>query len=150
MDGALHQGAGRSRATLFPGMTTPNYTRWAIATLWDGAASSACALLAWCATADRLASTRGGDVVLLSREPSGDCPFAQRVWDKETANLVTDYMRRVAPNSTSLTLAKWMVFGLLHYQIVLFADLDVDVTCVTRIELVGPFSCLLPSLSMPS
>ena len=101
--------------------------RWAIATLWDGAEAFACALPLWCANADRLAGTRDGDVVLLAPQPSADCPFARHIWHKDTAQLINDYMKRVAVNSTSLTLAKWMVFGLVEYQVVFFADLDVDV-----------------------
>ena len=101
--------------------------RWAIATLWDGAEAFACALPVWCANADRLAGTRGGDVVLLAPQPSADCPFARRIWHKRTARLIKDFMTRVAVDSTSLSLAKWMVFGLVEYQIVFFADLDVDV-----------------------
>lgn len=121
----------------------PAGLRAAIVTLWDGDASFACAVMHWCDHAQRLAdvfrahlgirtdlvtvltTSRGDDVV------KSDCPQLQVV--RPDAALL-DAVKRFATIGCKkgswagglVNMYKWLVFGLVQYQFIIYADIDVE------------------------
>ena len=107
----------------------------AIATLWDGSAQYECALLLWCESARKLGAALGRPTqpVVLAPHQSPECPEARYVWRDDTLHALRSWVERTGAKSvgswrylSGSTLLKWGVFALTDYEVVLFADLDVD------------------------
>lgn len=120
----------------------PPGLRAAIVTLWDGEPAFACALMHWCDHAQRLAwvfrqylsvdtemaavltTDRGDDVV------RSDCPQLQVI--RPDAALLTAVHRFATIGCRGRwagglqNMYKWLVFGLVQYQLIIYADLDVE------------------------
>ena len=120
----------------------PSGLRAAVVTLWDGEAAFACAVMHWCDHAQRLAdvfrhhlsittdlvtvltTSRGDDVV------RSDCPQLQVI---RPDSLLRNAVKRFATIGCRgrwagglQNMYKWLVFGLVQYQLIIYADLDVE------------------------
>ena len=132
----------------------------AVVTLWDGSLEHECALPLWCAKAARLAShlkqkivtTWAVSVVIMAPHQSTECPNATYVWHKETLQASKQYAANqgsggAGAHATSWRLLhhavmlKWQLFALTQYDLLLYADVDVDVS---------PKSSFLERLRPPS
>ena len=116
----------------------------AIATLWDGSPSYECALLLWCRSAMSLARLVNASLVVVgTTEQSVDCPLASYVWPADVADAAAAYsaylakwqgrvphtgrVRRLRGILCEPNLLKISLLGMTQFDVVLFADLDVDV-----------------------
>lgn len=105
-----------------------------LVTLWDGSADHECALPLWCQQARRLAdkvpSPWRTELVVLAPKSSDECN-ASYVWQSDTARANAAYLARTPIKGSwfylkHCTLLKWGVFALSHLDLVLYADVDVD------------------------
>jgi len=108
----------------------------AIATIFDGSELYTCALPLWCQQATHLAALMGNStVVVVTRNASADCPTAQMRWGSAASRAMRAammYLRRheVLGGWRKLgwaVLLKISVMALTDFDLILFADLDVDV-----------------------
>ncbi|KAL1499051.1 hypothetical protein AB1Y20_013567 [Prymnesium parvum] len=115
----------------------------AIATLWEGSSSYRCALLLWCSSAQRLRlAVNASALLVLSSAPSSpDCPSATFLWPTAFLPAAAAYSRALARAHPRLArhlllpppappllphLLKFALLGLTQYDVVFFADVDVD------------------------
>ena len=118
--------------------------RLAVATLWDGSASEMqryeCAFPLWCRSALRLAVMANADAKLLvisrnsSNELATSCAGAELYWPEDVLQASQVYIskyRSLFPYVSSQIL-KLAVFSLTKFDVVLYADLDVDVYPMAR------------------
>ena len=105
-----------------------------VVTLWDGSDSHECALPLWCQQARRLAAKIPPpwrtELVVMAPKTSGECD-AHYVWSDVTARANQAYLERVRIEGSwkylkHCTLLKWAVFSLSHLELLLYADVDVD------------------------
>ena len=105
-----------------------------LVTLWDGSDSHECALPLWCQQARRLAAKIPPpwrtELVVMAPKTSGECD-AHYVWSDVTARANQAYLERVRIDGSwkylkHCTLLKWAVFSLSHLELLLYADVDVD------------------------
>ena len=115
-----------------------------LVTLWDGSANHECALPLWCQQAHRLAAKIPPpwrtQLVVMAPKSSGECN-ASYVWSNDTARANRAYLDRTPIEGSwsylkHCTLLKWGVFALSHLDLVLYADVDVDLD-PTRFEFHG-------------
>ena len=111
----------------------------AIATVWDGGESYACAVPLWCQSARALAAIiQRAELLIVSPKPSADCAEAAHVWPTRTPDAARAWLRqlrgRMGHNSGQSrgafavsNLIKIALFSLeTQYRLVLYADLDID------------------------
>ena len=105
-----------------------------VVTLWDGSDSHECALPLWCQQARRLAAKIPPpwrtELVVMAPKTSVECD-AHYVWSDVTARANQAYLERVRIEGSwkylkHCTLLKWAVFSLSHLELLLYADVDVD------------------------
>ena len=128
-------------ASVKSGRTSPS--RLAIATWWDGSRAYECALPPWCFSARQLAQRLPWVVELVVLSPphastaecQGEARFVTRHFNR-TADSISAYVaRRGSWRSEdgvvhASVLHKVSVLGLIEYDLVLFADLDVNLSPV--------------------
>ena len=112
-------------------------TRIAIASLWYGPSRYACAIHLWCQSARVLerminsSSVRVDVVIISSKNRTDDCEGARHIWPAEIAEAIQPYVRShqhlTFVRTMSEVLLKLSVFSWTEYELVIFADLDVDV-----------------------
>ena len=111
--------------------------RVAIATIFNGAPSYACALPLWCQSAAELSSLIENSTVLIVTNKTSkiaDCPGAEVYWGwsaRASADAAKVYLaRQVIQGGWGFlrhsVLLKLSLIGLVAFDLVLFADLDVD------------------------
>ena len=109
----------------------------AIATVWDGGQGYACAIPLWCQSATDLARVIMADVLLLAPTPSEDCPHAVHLFPNRTFAAAQSYLKRHARRlgsrsggGSAFALANLLKVALFSferlYELVLYADLDID------------------------
>jgi hypothetical protein len=105
-----------------------------LVTLWDGSENHECALPLWCQQAHRLAAKIPPpwrtQLVVMAPKSSAECN-ASYVWSNDTARANRAYLDRTPIKGSwsylkHCTLLKWGVFALSHLDLVLYADVDVD------------------------
>lgn len=105
-----------------------------LVTLWDGSENHECALPLWCQQAHRLAAKIPPpwrtQLVVMAPKSSAECN-ASYVWSNNTARANRAYLDRTPIKGSwsylkHCTLLKWGVFALSHLDLVLYADVDVD------------------------
>ena len=109
-----------------------------LATLWDGSVDHECALPLWCQQARTLAKHLPlpweARVVVMAPQPSAECPDADFVWRNETLAASTEYLARLGRAASegswaylrTAVMLKWQMFALTQFDLVLYADVDVD------------------------
>lgn len=128
--------------------------RTAIATVFDGSPSYACALPLWCQQAAELSSQlRNSSLLLLTRNASAsaDCPGARLLWDwraQAVAVAMRAYFERQPIRGSwrslkTAALLKLACIGMAEFDLILFADLDVRTTSNKE-----PLTSLSTSLSI--
>jgi hypothetical protein len=119
----------------------PPTGRVAIATVWDGGRSYACAIPLWCQQASALArQVPGSELLIMSPTPSVDCPHATHIFPVRTKLASQSYLQRLrgkkggsssgsgGSNAFAISnLLKVALFSLeRQYELLLYADLDID------------------------
>ena len=110
------------------------HPRTAITTVFDGSTSYECAMVLWCASAARLTRSIPRSEIVIVGKQSSDCPLARYVWSAQvraTRAAAADYLGRIAVSDSWSyikrgALLKVAVFSLVEYDLLLFADMDVD------------------------
>ena len=112
-----------------------------LVTLWDGSPNHECALPLWCQQAHRLARNIPPpwrtQLVVMAPRSSGECN-ASYIWNNDTADANAAYLARTPIKGSwaylkSCVLLKWSVFALGHLDLVLYADIDVDLYPPTQV-----------------
>lgn len=113
-------------------------TRVGIATLWDGSVDHECALPLWCQQARKLQKHLPppweARLVIMAPQQSAECPDAEFAWRNETLTGSTEYLTRLGRAASegswaylrSAVMLKWQMFALTQFDLVLYADVDVD------------------------
>lgn len=104
--------------------------RVAIATVWDGGDSYKCAIPLWCQSASEISKViPSSELLIITPKASAYCPEAIQMHPKIMRDAVQKYLTRhgfgVSGAHTAM-LQKFALFSLTRYELILFADLDVD------------------------
>ena len=108
-----------------------------LVTLWDGSATHECAIPLWCQSAQRLASMIPPpwqtQLVVIAPRASDECTKASYVWRNDTAEANDAYLSRVPIKGSwsylkNCLLLKWSVFAMTEFDLILYTDIDVDLT----------------------
>ena len=114
--------------------------RFALSTLWDGNERFRCAFPLWCRSAHIFSETSRlrPSIVILKRNGSvaQGCPGARSYWPEDIVEAMRGYVARYRKiggmagwyvKYLHKTILKLAIFSLTEFDVVLFADLDVDV-----------------------
>ena len=114
------------------GVATTRRINFGVATVYDGGTRFSCAVPLWCQSADALlaavASNVTAPIVLGTTTPSEDCPHARYLWPNKTVSALLRYPAAKKSRGNLINLLKIHLFALLDLDVVLFTDLDVDMS----------------------
>ena len=120
----------------------PDGLRVGIVTLWDGEPSFACAIMHWCDHALRLAQVFGQylkatadlSIILTTNKGDGvlasDCPRMTVLRPDAALKAAVSRFSKIGCKESWAgglqNMYKWLVFSLVQYQLLVYADLDVE------------------------
>jgi hypothetical protein len=104
----------------------------AIATVWDGGDSYECAIPLWCQSATAISKIiPNSELLMLTPKASAHCPHAVQMFPQTTNDAAQRYLSRYSRGGmthgfSTANLLKFALFSLTRYELVLYADLDID------------------------
>ncbi|KAL1504161.1 hypothetical protein AB1Y20_010570 [Prymnesium parvum] len=104
----------------------------AIASVWDGGKSYECAIPLWCQSATRISRViRSSELLLLTPKRTSHCAHAVQLFAQHTDGAAQAYLSRIGGRGllqgfSTANLLKFALFSLTRYELLLYADLDID------------------------
>ncbi|KAL3892990.1 MAG: hypothetical protein SGPRY_014583 [Prymnesium sp.] len=114
------------------GATPRQGARVAIATVWDGGHSYECAIPLWCQSATKLSKViPDSQLVMLTPKTTSYCAHAVQLMPQKQPQAAREYLarNRLMSLTKSFDLAnlyKFALFSLTRFELLLYADLDID------------------------